>query len=75
MFALTSGSTIMFILEEKGEVECPFDRFRLVVNVDVTPLFWFEVVRLNVLEIVYPVSPVPPPPIGVVTAESPSPKL
>ena len=39
MFALTSGSTIMLMLELKGELLCPFDKFRLVVNVVVTPLF------------------------------------
>ena len=75
MFALTSGSTMMFKLELKVEFVCPFASVREVVNVLVVPPDCCPEVKLNVLEMVCPVSPGEPEPTATTVFESPSPKF
>ena len=74
MLALTSGSTIMLRFDEKGSVECPFDKLKLVVYVTVVPADCCPELKLNVFEIVCPVSPGDPEPTLTNVAPAPSPK-
>lgn len=74
MFALTSGSTMMFKFELKVEFVCPFAKVRDVVNVLVVPPLCCPEVKLNVFAIVLPVSPEPPDPMLTTVALAPSPK-
>ena len=57
MFALRSGSTIIFMLAAKGDVLCPFAKLKEVVYVTVVPAFCCPDDKLNVFEIVLLVSP------------------
>ena len=57
MFALTSGSTMIFMFAVNGDVVCPFARLNEVVYVTVVPAFCCPEDKLNVFEIVLFVSP------------------
>src|SRR6056300_1337628 len=74
MLALTSGSTMMFRFDENGSVECPFDKLKLVVYVTVVPADCCPELKLNVFEIVCPVSPGDPEPTLTTVLPAPSPK-
>ena len=75
IFALTSGSTIIFMSAAKGELVCSFARLNVVVYVTVVFAFCCAVLRLNVFEIVCPVSPLEPDPTLTFVAPAPSPKF
>ena len=66
MFALTSGSTIMFKFVENGDDECPFAIDNVVVKVIVDPAFCCAVERLNVFDLSTLVSPADPDPMFTV---------
>ena len=62
MFALTSGSTIIFMFADDGDPVWPLASDIDVVYVTVVPAFCCDVLKLNTLEIVLPVSPATPDP-------------
>ena len=62
MFALKSGSTIIFMFAANGDVLWPFAKLNEVVNVTVVFAFCCAVDKLNVFAIVCPVSPDEPDP-------------
>ena len=62
MFALKSGSTIIFMSAVNGDVLCPFAKLNEVVYVTVVLAFCCAVDKLKVFAIVLPVSPLAPDP-------------